>query len=61
MRTYQVVIAIDVDAETPETAARDAWTLLTSPDALLPICEVREHNTQTTTCIDLAKEEEGNE
>jgi len=40
MTEYRVEITIDVDAETPLSAARTAWSLLTDQNALLPVCDV---------------------
>lgn len=42
MAEYLVQIEIEVTASTPEEAARQAWDLLTAPDAFLPTCDVFE-------------------
>ena len=47
---FLVTIEIDVDADSPADspaeAARHAWSLLTAPDALLPVGTVTAHAKQ---------------
>lgn len=40
MQTYIVEFSIDVEADDEESAARNAWKLLTKPDAPLPVVRV---------------------
>lgn len=37
---YTCSITIDVDADSPEAAAKRAWELLAGPEAMLPVVEV---------------------
>lgn len=59
-REYRVEIAIDVTAQSPVEAARQAWALLTAPDAMLPVCEVLEMDSDDDPAtVDLEEESYG--
>ena len=42
MKTYKATIALHLEEENPQAAARRAWALLTGKDALLPVVEIQD-------------------
>lgn len=41
MQEYTVSYSVEVDGDSPEEAARNAWNQMTDPDSAPPIFEVR--------------------
>jgi hypothetical protein len=62
MAEFRARIEIDIEAENELDAARQAWELLTAPDALLPVIDVyaldQTQPTNHVTQIDLQQDRE---
>lgn len=53
LNQYTVAFTIDVEADTPDEAARRAWALLSEPEAMKPIATVIEQPLGEEQEIDL--------
>lgn len=60
MTEYRIRYEIDIEAETPLEAAREAYECMRSPESMLPILEVFENDSGQLTLVDtIDLDEEG--